>query len=79
LLKSGQQGLFKHDDYMVNPSMFDLVIQEAQEFFVMLREKNLYGNYLEQISAKLRKKSAAPKLYIGNAANKIKESFNFLI
>ena len=79
LIKEGEVGLFKHDDYMVSPDMFDLVIDTCQEFFEFMQERNLYQEALEQISSNLRKFVPAPKLFQGNASNKVRSSFNFLM
>lgn len=77
LLEMDEVFLLKHDDYIISPDMFDVVIEVCQEFFSQLQEKNLYQDALEQIAEKLQCK--APKLYVGDAPNKVAESYNFLM
>ncbi len=77
LLDSEEVFLLKHDDYMVSPDMFDEVIATAQEFFDYLQSGNLYQEILDQIAEKYG--THAPRLLVGNAPNRVAESFNFLM
>jgi len=77
LLDEGEVFLLKHDDYMVSPDMFDMVISNLQDTFHSLQEKNIYQSALDQIGTSIG--VDAPELMVGNAPNMTKESVNFLI
>lgn len=77
LLEKGEVFLLKHDDYMMSPDMFDLIIEELQEVFNTLQQNNLYQSALDQIGAALDVE--APQLMVGDAPNRTKQSVNFLI
>lgn len=77
LLAEGEVFLLKHDDYMVSPDMFDLVIDELQEVFHGLQQKNLYQSALDEIGRTLD--VDAPQLFMGDAPDLTRQSVNFLI
>lgn len=77
LLDSGSTFLLKHDDYMVPPADFNIVVSDLQKSFSSLRDTNLYQQFLNEIGAKLG--VDVPELIEGEAENKIFESTNFLM
>jgi hypothetical protein len=77
LLAAGEVFLLKHDDYMVSPDMFDLVVSNLQGTFHILQQENLYQTAIDQIAADLG--IDAPELIMGSAPNRVMQSVNFLI
>jgi hypothetical protein len=79
LLDAGQPFLVKHDDYIVPPDQFGMVIEECQDFFDYLQNNNLYQSALDQIAKYRKVPGTAPKLVVGSAENRTKDSINFLM
>lgn len=77
LLDSNEVFLLKHDDFMVSPDAFGLVIKSLQSSFDHLQHYNLYQSALDQIAD--ANGVEAPRLITGDAPNKTKESVNFLM
>lgn len=77
LREAGEVFLLKHDDYMLSPDAFDLATDELQVLFSELQQENLYQSALDQIALSLGVE--APQLLVGDADNRLKDSYNFLM
>jgi hypothetical protein len=71
--------LLKHDDYMVHPSCYDVVLRESREVFNELYKTNLYLKALEEIAVHAKSQPPVPGLVQGNAANVISEAQAYLM
>ncbi len=79
LLDEGQPVLLKHDDYMVHPGSYEIVLKAARKVFNELFESNLYARALEEIAANAVTKPEVPALILGNAENVIDDARAFLM
>lgn len=71
--------LLKHDDYMVHPSCYEVVLRESRVVFNELYETNLYQSAVDEISRHSKSKMPAPGLVRGNALNTINEAQAYLM
>jgi hypothetical protein len=79
LLDMDMPFLLKHDDYMVHPSCYDVVLRESKEVFNELYETNLYAKAMEEIAQHAKIKPPVPGLVQGNAGNVVNEAQAFLM
>ena len=77
---TGMPILIKHDNFYVHASSMQLVKDTAKAVFNELLEGNYLQKVLEEIAENSPSRSArAPKLFYGEAENKISDSENFLM
>lgn len=79
LLLTGIPFLLKHDDYMVHPAAFDVVMYQSKQVFNELYETNLYDAAVQEIAQHAKSELPAPCLVRGNAANVINEAQAYLM
>lgn len=80
VLATGMPILLKHDDFMVHPSSYDVVLDAAQDGFSLLYETNIYQLAMKQIAEHSPQSNlSAPALLVGNADNVMKEATAFLM
>ena len=71
--------LLKHDDFMVHPSCYGVVLKAAQDAFTELYDRNMYQDILDQLAFKCKKRIKPLSLISGSAENKIKTRNTFLM
>ena len=67
LLDQGMPFMLKHDDYMVHPSCYEIVLQKAREAFSMLYEMDLYADAIDQIARHAKAEPIVLTLEYGHA------------
>lgn len=80
LLAAGMPVKLKHDDYMISPESYDMVLQAAREAFTRLYERNLYIAAIEEIgNHSVEEDIEMPVIIMSDAENEVAESDTFLM
>ena len=76
---SGNVCLLKHDDYILTPELFDVVIKCITDYLVELQVSNPYGKALEDIAKYSKYDLEVPELVLGTGTGHISDSVNMLM